>query len=74
MGSTKNQHVKEKNMTLFKQIALMLSLFLIIILTTVLILNFKSANQSVQDRLYEDAKNTATSLSLSLGSAMVIYL
>ena len=56
-------------MTLFKQIALMLSIFLIIILTTVLILNFKSANVSVQDRLYEDAKNTATSLSLSLGSA-----
>jgi len=56
-------------MTLFKQIALMLSLFLIIVLTTVLTLNFQSANQSVQDRLYEDAKNTATSLSLSLGSA-----
>jgi len=56
-------------MTLFKQIAIMLSLFLIIILTTVLVLNFNSANNAVQDRLYEDAKNTATSLSLSLGTA-----
>ena len=56
-------------MTLFKQIAIMLSIFLIIILTTVLVLNFKSANNAVQDRLYEDAKNTATSLSLSLGTA-----
>ncbi|MDA7817934.1 diguanylate cyclase [Sulfurimonas sp.] len=56
-------------MTLFKQIAMMLSVFLVIILTTVLTLNFQSANQSVQDRLYEDAKNTASSLSLSLGSA-----
>ena len=56
-------------MTLFKQIAIMLSIFLIIILTTVLALNFQSANQSVQDRLYEDAKNTASSLSLSLGTA-----
>lgn len=56
-------------MTLFKQIALILSILLIIILTTVLNLNFKAANASVQDRLYEDAKNTATSLSLSLGSA-----
>ncbi len=56
-------------MTLFKQIALMLSIFLIIILSTVLILNFQSANESVQERLYEDAKNTATSLSLSLGTA-----
>lgn len=69
MGSIKAQHEKEKNMTLFKQIALMLSIFLLIILTTVLTLDFRSANQSVQDRLYEDAKNTATSLSLSLGSA-----
>ena len=56
-------------MTFFKEIAGMLSLFLLIILATVLSLNFISANQSVQDRLYEDAKNTATSLSLSLGSA-----
>ncbi|MBW6488370.1 LapD/MoxY N-terminal periplasmic domain-containing protein [Sulfurimonas sp.] len=56
-------------MTLFKQIALMLSIFLLIILATVLILNFQSANKGVQDRLYDDAKNTATSLSLSLGSA-----
>lgn len=56
-------------MTLFKQIALMLSIFLLIILTTVLTLNFQSANKSVQDRLYEDAKNSATSLSLSLGNA-----
>ncbi|MCF6339557.1 MAG: diguanylate cyclase [Sulfurimonas sp.] len=56
-------------MTLFKQIAIMLSIFLLIILATVLTLNFQSANKSVQDRLYEDAKNTATSLSLSLGNA-----
>ena len=56
-------------MTLFKQIALILSVLLLTILTTVLTLNFQSANTSVQDRLYEDAKNTASSLSLSLGSA-----
>jgi len=56
-------------MTLFKQIAIMLSIFLIIILSTVLVLNFQSANESVKERLFEDAKNTATSLSLSLGSA-----
>ncbi|MFT5835818.1 MAG: diguanylate cyclase (GGDEF)-like protein [Sulfurimonas sp.] len=56
-------------MTLFRQIALMLSIFLLIILATVLTLNFQSANESVKDRLYEDAKNTASSLSLSLGTA-----
>ncbi len=69
MGSTYRKHQKESNMTLFKQIALMLSTFLVIILMTVLVLNFKSANESVQDRLYTDAKNTASSLSLSLGTA-----
>lgn len=56
-------------MTLFKQIAILLSVFLLIILSTVLVLNFQSANNSVQKRLFEDAKNTASSLSLSLGSA-----
>ncbi|MDD2789709.1 MAG: LapD/MoxY N-terminal periplasmic domain-containing protein [Sulfurimonas sp.] len=56
-------------MTLFKQIAILLSLFLLIVLGTVLTLNFKSANESVSQRLYEDAKNTASSLSLSLGGA-----
>ena len=69
MGPTKAKHKKEKNMTLFKEIALMLSIFLIIILSTVLVLNFNTANESVQKRLFEDAKNTASSLSLSLGSA-----
>jgi len=56
-------------MTLFKQIAILLSIFLVILLSCVLFLNFQSANDSVQKRLYEDAKNTASSLSLSLGSA-----
>ena len=56
-------------MTLFKQLALLISLFLLIILTTVLTLNFQSANTTVQEQLYEDAKNTASSLSLSLSTA-----
>ncbi len=56
-------------MTLFKQLALLISFFLLIILSTVLILNFQSANSTVQEQLYEDAKNTASSLSLSLGTA-----
>ncbi|MEA2111359.1 MAG: LapD/MoxY N-terminal periplasmic domain-containing protein [Campylobacterota bacterium] len=57
-------------MTLFKQIAILTSLFLSIILITVLFLNFKSANAQMQEQLYNDAKNTATSLSLTLGTAM----
>lgn len=69
MGSAYDKYTKENDMTLFKQVALMLSTFLIIVLLTVLVLNFKSANASVQDRLYTDAKNTATSLGLSLATA-----
>ncbi len=56
-------------MTLFKQIALLISIFLLIILTTIMILNFNTASKSIQDGLYEDAKNTASSLSLSLATA-----
>lgn len=56
-------------MTLFKQIFLLLSTFLLIVLTTVMLLSFKSANQATQERLYEEAKNTATSLSLTLGTS-----
>jgi diguanylate cyclase (GGDEF)-like protein len=35
-----------------------------------MLLSFKNANEAVQENLYEDAKNTAASLSLSLGTAM----
>lgn len=44
----------------------MLSLFLGVILALVMVLNFKSATEFVQNQLYTDAKNTAHSLGLSL--------
>ncbi len=53
-------------MTLFKQMAVMLSLFLGVILASVMVLNFKTATTFVQDQLYTNAKNTAYSLGLSL--------
>ncbi len=56
-------------MTLFKQIALLVSLLLLLLLGTVLVLNFTNTTASVQEQLYEDAKNTASSLSLSMGTA-----
>lgn len=56
-------------MTLFRQIAILLSIFLVILLATVLTLNFQSSSKTAQERLYEDAKNTSSSLALSLGSA-----
>lgn len=44
----------------------MLSLFLGVILISVMVFNFKSATEFVQNQLYTDAKNTAYSLGLSL--------
>ncbi|HEX5329233.1 bifunctional diguanylate cyclase/phosphodiesterase [Sulfuricurvum sp.] len=53
-------------MSLFKQLVMMLSLFLAVILVSVMVLNFRSATEFVQNQLYNDAKNTAHSLGLSL--------
>jgi diguanylate cyclase (GGDEF)-like protein len=44
-------------------------MFMTILLLTVFAINFQTSTESVHEQLYEDAKNTATSLSLSLGSA-----
>lgn len=56
-------------MTLFRQTAAVLTLLMVAIVVTVLMLNFASASSAAEDELYQDAKNTATSLSLSLASA-----
>jgi len=53
-------------MTLFKQIAAIFAFSLIIILSTVMWLNFKTANDFVQGQLLSTAEDTATSLGLSL--------
>lgn len=53
-------------MSLFKQLSIMLTLFLGVILASVMILNFKTASEFVQNQLYTDAKNTSHSLGLSL--------
>ncbi|WP_345980017.1 LapD/MoxY N-terminal periplasmic domain-containing protein [Sulfurimonas sp. HSL3-2] len=56
-------------MTLYKQLSFLVTLLLISIFIIVLGVNFKNSTDSVQEQLYADAKNTATSLSLSLASA-----
>lgn len=53
-------------MTLFKQLALILTTFLVLILITVMGLNFKTATEFAQNQLATEAKNTAHSLGLSL--------
>lgn len=57
-------------MTLFNKIALIISTFLLLLLITVLFLNFKTASEFVQNQLYTDAEDTATSLGLSLSTAV----
>ena len=53
-------------MTLFRQIASIFSMFIILIISSVMYLNFNSANQFIQNQLYTTSEDTATSLGLSL--------
>lgn len=56
-------------MSLFKQISLVMSLFLLFILIAVISFNFQSAKQYAQEEMSNNAQNTATFLSLSLATA-----
>jgi len=56
-------------MSLFKQISIIMSLFLFVVILSVMILNFNSAKKYAQQELYANAQNSAASLSLSLANA-----
>ncbi|MBE0498885.1 MAG: diguanylate cyclase [Campylobacterales bacterium] len=56
-------------MSLFKQIAIIMSLFLLLILLAVMALNFQSSARYAEAELANNAQNTASSLSLSLANA-----
>jgi len=56
-------------MSLFKQISLIMSLFLIFVFVSVIYLSFHSAKQYAQEEMSNNAQNTATYLSLSLANA-----
>lgn len=53
-------------MSLFKQITVSISLFLLIILVSIMFLNFQSSQKFIQDQLYSSAEDTAASLALAL--------
>ena len=55
-------------MTFFKQMVLLMSAFLIIVLFSVMLLNFNTTTKQTQEQLYSNAQDTASSLSLSLGT------
>lgn len=56
-------------MSLFKQIAIIMSVFLFIVIIAVMGLNINTAKKYAQEELYDNAQNTAASLSLSLANA-----
>ncbi len=53
-------------MTLFRQIQLLITSILIIMLATVLKINFDNTKEFIRNQMYSNAKNTANSMSLSL--------
>ncbi|MBU1657931.1 EAL domain-containing protein [bacterium] len=53
-------------MSLFKQIASLFTIFIVSTLVVVFFLSFKSTNEFIQNQLYSDAQDTATSLGLSI--------
>ena len=57
-------------MSLFKQITFTISLFLLIVLGTVLVLNFQSSQKFIQDQLHSSAEDTAASLALALSGVL----
>ena len=55
-------------MTLYRQIAILVSGIFLILLGTILMVSFKIVKDSAQKELYENAQNSVSSLSLSLSS------
>lgn len=56
-------------MTFFKQMILLMSMFILLVLISVVYFNFRAATEQVQNQLYSNAQDTVASLSLSLGTA-----
>ncbi|PKN14227.1 MAG: diguanylate cyclase, partial [Deltaproteobacteria bacterium HGW-Deltaproteobacteria-24] len=55
-------------MTLYRQIAILVSGIFLILLSTILMVSFSIVKDSAQKELYENAQNSVSSLSLSLNS------
>lgn len=60
-------------MTLYKQIAILVTAVFMILLFTILIVSFNTIKNSAKKELYETAQNSVTSLSLSLSNKNVSY-
>lgn len=69
MEKTRSQYEKEKTMTLFKQVALVVSTIIIIMLAAVMFINYESAKKDMITSLYETTVNNISTLSSNLAQA-----
>lgn len=54
-------------MTLYKQIMLVMSMLVLLLLATSMFINYKNAESFIQDQLLSNAENTASSLGVAIG-------
>ena len=69
MEKTRTKYEKEKTMTLFKQIALLVSLIIITLLGAVMYINYNASKKSMVDSLYETTVNNISTLTQKLSDA-----
>ena len=62
MEKTRSEYEKEKIMTLFKQMALAVSLIIVFVLASVLVINYQSAKSDMIEALYANSVNNISSL------------
>lgn len=56
-------------MTLYKQMILVMSIIVLLLLATAMFVNYKNAEGFIKDQLYSNAANTASSLGVAIGNA-----
>ena len=66
MDKTRTKYEKEKTMTLFKQMAIGTSAIIVLLLSSVMVINFQSSKQDMLQNLYEMSVNNISSLSSKL--------
>ncbi len=69
MEKTRSWYEKEKIMTLFKQMALAISLMIITILGSVMVINFQSAKTDMIESIYQTTVNNISSLAGKISQA-----
>ena len=69
MEKTRSEYEKEKTMTLFKQMALTISLIIIIMLGSVMAINYQSAKKDMTQSLYETTVNNISTLASRIADA-----